>query len=304
MKKNKIPLKELQEIALWQQLNNQRIVLKHRQKPIHDESFKSLKDFCFHNQLFSTINDNPLFIEIPLSLITDFKDVFFITFYLRSWTAFIMGLIPDTYCLNVEKALADSFDSITKYCQRYEHCIDVQYDADNEDDVQLYSFIDEYLTEKESAGIDLPSLIRASHQLKLKAIKEIIKMDRKYYSTRIDDRLYIDIGKDKERDTINRIYKDTFCKKANPYRGGSFAKWNLQLIEVQKLLLNKRKETNLKNSIKKFINHELPLCKNEHELLLKFANDIKNVVDAGLKSQIAICDLRPFAFLKNPLPLV
>lgn len=296
-------IKETGELLFWHKLNKQLLVLKEKGKPIKKEDHANLQEFCFKNNLYEKATESSVVFGVPLSLITDFRAVYFITVGFRSWTNLLTTLLANTYALNVEKALTEVFDDIVAYDHKY-HLIDntgVAEDADEE----LYKFIDEYSTAKEFAGIDLSSLVIESHQWKLKALKRIINnIDYGKNTVTHDNQLYIDLGASSKIDKINEFYRNIFCDKSDPHRGGSDVKWVSNMTKVQNILSNKLNERNLKQTIKEFIIHELPVCKTEISLLRTFSKEIRNRINSGVSSKIIICDTNTFAFLKNPLPLV
>ena len=278
-------------------------MLKEKGKPIKKDYHANLQNFCFKNDLSAKATESSIVFGIPLSLITDFQKIFFITVGLRSWTNMLTTLLADTYALNIDKALMEVFDDIVACDDKY-NLID-NTDADEDADEALYKFIDEYLTAKESAGIDLPSFVFEAHKWKLKALKKIMPyVDLGKNISTQDKQLFIDLRKNKEIDKINEFYKTIFCTKSNPHPTGNVVKWIKDINKVQNVLSDKLQEANLKQTIKEFIVHELPTCKTEIALIRKYSKETRDRANVGISSKISVCDMNTFAFLKNPLPLV
>jgi hypothetical protein len=149
-------LSELQEILFWQQLNKQLITLKFQGSDIKEDQHKYLQIFSFDNQLFSKITAASLFDEVPLSLVTDFSKVCFVNLKLEPWDTCLTQLIPQTLALDVEQALADAFVASGKYAKNSPP--EVSGDEGDEDDEELYGFIDEYLGAREKQGRDIARL--------------------------------------------------------------------------------------------------------------------------------------------------
>jgi len=296
-------INEIREIIFWHKLNKQLFRLKEKEQTIKKNNHSELQKFCFKNDLYAKVTESSVSFGIPLSLITDFKRIFFITVGLRSWTNLLTKLLPNTYALNIDKALTEVFDDIVAYDRKY-NVIDnlgTKEDADEE----LYDFIQEYLAAKESAGIDLPSLILKSHRLKLMALKKIMNnFDFKNKVVVRDNKLFINTRENLKIDKINKIYINVFCNKSNPRYGSPEVKWIINMNKSEDILLKKLEERALKDSIKDFINNELPVCRTEIKLIRNFSTAINHRINAGIYSEIPIFDINSFTFLKNPLPLV
>ncbi|HQG65197.1 MAG TPA: hypothetical protein PKZ86_00300 [Smithella sp.] len=294
---------ENREFLFWHKLNKQLLMIKKNGKPIEKEYHANLQKFCFNNNLYEKATDSSVVFGVPLSLITNFQKIFFITVGLRSWTNLLTTLLADTYVLNIEKALTEVFDDIVVYDNKY-HLID-NAEAEEDADEDLYKFIDDYLNAKESMAIDLPSLVIESHQWKLKALKKIINnIDYAKNIAIKDNQLHLNLIDTSKIDKINELYKNIFCANSNPHPSGNDVKWVSNMNKVQTILSNKLKEPNLKQIIKEFILHELPTCKTEIALIRNYSKEIRNRINVGLPSKVVICDINKFAFLNNPFPLV
>ena len=62
-------ISDLQEITFWQQLNRQLIEKRRLGAPITDENQKAFQKFCFDNQLFHKITEDPLIDELTMALV-------------------------------------------------------------------------------------------------------------------------------------------------------------------------------------------------------------------------------------------
>ncbi len=108
-------LSELQELLLWQELNKQLIKVHIAGQPVPDHYHRYLQNFCFDNQMFSQLKSNPLIDEIPLSLISNFRDTSFITLRFQQWNELVSGAIAEAHTLDIEDALDKSFSTLSAY---------------------------------------------------------------------------------------------------------------------------------------------------------------------------------------------
>lgn len=311
MKKN-ITLAELQEILLWQSLNKQLIALKDKGRNIKKIDHKTLQSFCFQNKIFSKITAASILDETPLSLISDFRAFSFVTSNIPQWKKLLSRLMPNTHILDCEKALADSFDVLSKYDRKYN--LTRQTAGDESADEELFEFINQYMSlRKEKRIKDFPNIINETHRLKSIALKKIIsKIKDKPVVKVINSLIIIDLsvlGKDDKTSQLHKqikqVYVEEYCHKAEQFmRTGSDVGQRMKRENVLSFLKKKSAQQGLSNSIKDFINYELPLYKREIDLEKKYWIDIQNRKKANDFTKINICNVRPFFFLNHPLPLV
>jgi hypothetical protein len=306
MPENKIRV--LREIALWQSLNGQLLYLRRRGKPIKDADHESLQKFCFGNLLSSKVTDNRMTSDVPLSLVTDFHDVYFITVNLKTWTDIILKLIPGTYSLDIEKALAHAFKIMRTYDRKYRL---LREDiADEGDDVELHKFYNEYMDAKEAAGMDLLSLVFETHRLKGMALKKILDTkDCKILVRRENSRLSLQFDSTKKEKSGKGYGKalsiySSFCAKVDPHKKGNFLKWVKGMQNVRSFL-EPSGLRGLKESVRNFAREEIETFDKESNLIIKFSKDSKKKVTEIHTSRIInICNTTPLFFLKHPLPLL
>jgi hypothetical protein len=77
--------RQLQEITFWQKLNKQIIALRGSGASITDSAPKKFQKFCLEQRCFYQITQDPLIDDIPLTLITDFNEIQFLTNGLPKW---------------------------------------------------------------------------------------------------------------------------------------------------------------------------------------------------------------------------
>lgn len=311
MRKN-ITLAELQEILLWQSLNKQLIALKDKGRNIRKIDHKTLQSFCFQNKIFSKITSAGILDETPLSLISDFKTLSFVTANIPQWKKLLSQLIQNTHILDCTKALADSFDVLSKYDRKYN--LTREAGSHESDDEELYEFINQYTTlRKEKRIKDFSEIVNETYRLKSIALKKIIsKIKDNPIISVTNDMIVIDLNVLKKDDKasllhkqIRQIYVEEYCQKAEQFmRTGSDVGQRMKRENVLSFLKKKSVQQGLSNSIKDFINYELPLYQREIDLGKKYWIDIQNRKKANDFTKINICNVRPFFFLKNPLPLV
>lgn len=309
----KISLAELQEILLWQSLNKQLIALKSKGFKITDKHHKALQDFCFRNKIFSQITQTDILDETKLSLISDFKAISFITVSNSLWNKLLSQSIPNVHVLDCTKALADSFDVLSKYDKKYNL---IQENSDIEsDDEELYEFINQYIQFREDSGIkDFSDIVYETHRLKSIALKKIgsrIK-DSRIVSIK-DEMLVIDLmglknknETEKSHEELKNIYIEEYCNQAEQFvnNGLNKVQQRVRQNKIETFLKNKSNQKKLKKSVNEFVQYELSIYKTEVDLENQYLENIQRRINSSELSQIAICNLRPFFFLNNPLPLV
>ena len=298
---------ELQEIIFWQQINKQLIELKISGKPIRDEHQRYIQRFCFDNKLFSKITNATLLDEVPMGLITDLSGISFINLRLSSWNRCLTQLIPNTHVLDIEQALTDSFDALGKYDKKYYP--DNRKDADEEDDEELYEFMETYLGEKEKQGRNIGDIILSMYESKNDLIEWIMRfIDYKPFIVMNKNRLLFDFSNPGKEGDIVKNYKgisvevDKFCKKAVSAIEPII--FPLKEMDLYGLLLQKGDEKNLKPSIKQFVDHEISIFQTESNLLRTFYNNVQARINSPDSYEIDICDLFPFFFLDYPFPTI
>jgi hypothetical protein len=301
MVKNKIKFNHLQEILFWQKLNKQLIALKARRNDIKEKHHKYLQNFSFTKRLFSRITKASFLDEIPLTLITDFSDVCFITLKMQSWNSCLMKLLPKTLSLNIERALADTFVASKKYDKNFP--LPKSIAKENEDDQELYGFIEKYLGVREEQGRNITDIITRLHQLKTESIRQVIQIPdyKKLLSVR-ESFLFLDLTNHDRRREIKTAYFKNFCNQAD-----SIVSSVIQTpftVYLEGLLINKRDENNLKPSIREFVNHEIAIVEKEYQLMADFRSRVNNRKYQLDLYEIPICSLSPFFFLGNPFPAV
>ena len=292
---------DLQEILFWQQLNRQLISLKAQRTDIGDEHHKFLQNFSFDNRLFSKITGVTLLDKVPLSLVTDLSGVCFVNLKLEPWNACLMQLIPNTVTLDVEQALADAFVASGKYDKSFPP--EVSGDEGDEDDEELYGFIEKYLGAREEQGRDIANIITRLHQLKTESVQRIMEIsDYKSFLSRRESLLFLDLTKHDERREIKTAYLENFCNQADlvvsPVIQLAF------IAYLDGLLINKKNEKDLKPSIREFVDHEIAIVEKEYQLMVDFRSKVNDRVYQLNLYEIPICSLSPFFFLENPFPVV
>jgi hypothetical protein len=310
MKIRKMTLAEFQEILLWQSLNKQIIALTDKGRAIKRIHHKALQSFCFENRLFAKITGASILDETPLSLISDFSNLSFVTANILQWKNLLSLLMPNTHSLDCTKALADSFDVLSKYDRKYN--LTKVVGDDGSDDEELYFFINQYTElRKEMLIKDFSDVVKETHRLKSIALKKIISKIE--YKVRVKNSLaIIDLsalekeGKaSKLHEQIRHVYVEEYCCEAERFmRMGSSVGRRVRSEKALSFLVNKSIQKGLKKSIKNFIRYEMPLYKRETDLERKYLKDIQNAINANDFTKIIICNVRPFFFLKYPLPLV
>jgi hypothetical protein len=302
MTMTKEELMELREIILWQQLNKQIIELKEQGKPLSDENQKALQTFCFDNRLFEGVTKDPLLDDVPMSLITDFSGINFLTLNATTWNECLREIIPNVAVLDVELALADAFDVITDYDRK--HGL-FAAEAD-EDDQELYDFISRYdslLTEDQR---DLNGLLQELYEYKAIALSKVLegaegasvlKMDR--------NEILLDLSSTSDAGKILATYFDLFVKRATTrMEKVATAARAFEDMDMLGFLAEKERNPNLKPSIKQFIDHARDLYLRKQALMDDFSRTLATVAGQRGYSYIRICDPSPFASLKSPFPTV
>lgn len=307
MNEDRLKLRELQEISLWQQLNRQLLAMKQRGKPVKDASLKSLQSFCLDNHLFSTIKGSAVATDLPLSMVTDLGDTPIVTLNLKGWTRLLAELLPGSVVLDVERALASSFVALKKYHRQ--HGLTGAGQTEVEEDEALIDFADQYMDRKESVGLDLSYMIMALHEHKSAAVKKMIRVaDPKPILVRDGDLLYLDFEKSGAGDSgrrhaerLQHIYREAFLSKTDLIlRPQGAATWMVWETEIRHILESKLKESTVKESIRQFIAVELEKYNREIDMIDQYAREIKT----PNTRKLAILNTTPFYFLSHPFPVL
>jgi len=263
--------------------------------------------FCLSEHPFSTIKSKPAVLDVPLSLVTDLKGEYIITLNLRSWTRVLSGLLPGFFVLDVEHALADSLVALIKHHRRY-GIAEADLPEDEEDE-ELLEFANQYMDAKESAGLDLPSMIMALHENKVAAIKKMLRVtETKSVLRREGDLLYFDTGKVKSGDAarkrteqLRQIYMDEYLAKVDEtLKPKGRATWMAWESEIRLLLENKLKEGYIKESVRQYAESELQ----RYQLEIEMIDDYSKAVGMTNMQKIPIMKISPFYFLVHPFPVL
>jgi hypothetical protein len=297
---------DLQEITLWQQLNRQLIEKRSSGVSITEENQKVLQKFCFDNQVFHRITEDPLINEIPISMVTDFEQINIFTYYIYGWAGCLTSLLPNSISLDVEQAQADAFDAMTDLDRKYRFFHTTPEDIDSDDDEELYAFIDEYNSMVEKQGRELRNTLRNLYELKAAAISTIVKKyNGRTYIIVDQGAVLLNFSDSQDRDPIASIYRHDYCNEALT----SISKFTEATgafldMEILGLLDNKESEAKLKPSIREFIQHERLLIERQSKLMREFNGQLQSKLDSKSDYKIKILNLSTFAFLKSPFPEV
>ena len=297
---------DLQEITFWQQLNNQLIQRRNLGEPVTKENQKALQNFCFENQLFHKITEDPLIDELTIALVTDFEGVTVLTYYIDSWVEFLTSLLPNSISLDVEQAQADAFDAMADIDRKYRFFEAAPEDSDSDDDYELFTFIDEYNSIIEKQGCELSNTLRFLYELKADVISRIDnEHDGRASVVQEDNGILLDFKHSDDRDRIMSVYLHNFCDQATTRISKFTNVTGLFLdLEILGLLDRKESEPNLKSSILQFIQHERLLIERQSTLMREFRGQLQNKLNSKPDYKIKILNLSPFAFLKSPFPEV
>jgi hypothetical protein len=273
---------------------------------VTDDNQKALQKFCFTNQLFHRITEDPLIDEIPIALVTDFEQINIFTYYIYGWAECLTSLLPNTISLDVEQAQADAFDAMTDLDRKYHFFETTPEDIESDDDEELYAFIDEYNSMVEKQGRELHNTLRNLYELKASAIKRIEKeYDGRASVVQEDNSILLDVKHTGDRDRIMSIYIHDFCDQAIISISKSIdARGMFPDMKIYGLLDSKESEPKLKPSIREFIQHERQLIERQSKLMREFNGQLQRKLDSKSDYRIKILNLSPFAFLKSPFPEV
>jgi len=302
----KSQISELQEITFWQQLNKQLIEKKSLDEPVTDQNQKILQKFCFENRLFHRITKDPLIDEMPVAMVTDFKEVNIFTYYMNNWVECLTTLLPNSIALDVEQALADAFDAMADLDRKYRFFETTPSDFDADNDMELYAFINEYNAIIEKQGREFNNTLRFLYELKAFVINKIDKEHDGTASLVIGrNDILLNFHYTEDREQIMSTYLNDFCNQAAT-RIFKFTDATSVLLdmEIHGLLDNKESEPKLKPSIREFIQHKRQLLERQSKLMRKFNVQLQNKLKSESDYRIKILNLSPFAFLKSPFPEV
>jgi hypothetical protein len=243
-------LASLQEVVFWQQLNGQLLRSGFRPGDWFSYPARYLRDFCFSTSLFSHISNAEFVSDIPLVLVTNFSDINFLSIGDTKWQSFLMKEIHRLYniiILDIEQALADTFIVLESYDNNY-HLVK-KGDGRDDDDDELYGFIQQYLKEKGKRKRDYGKILSSAYELKANCLNSIIKIIGKRYSLDMTFReISLRIIESGLYEKVQILYKEKYCKLAErlvrPFIHGN--------LEISKILKTQPKRT---KSIEEFINY-------------------------------------------------
>ena len=306
MNPEKIQISELQELTFWQQLNKQVIEKKSLDEPVTDQNQKALQNFCFENSMFLRITKDPLIDEIPVAMVTDFKVINILTYYMNNWVECLTTLLPNSIALDVEQAQADAFDAMTGLDRKYRFFETTPADLDADDDKELFVFINEYNSIIEKQGREFSNTLRFLYGLKADVINRIFKEHDGQSATVLDQNsVFFDFRDSQKKEHIMALYRQNFCNEAlisiSKFTDATGAFLDMEILG---LLDRKESEHNLKSSILQFIRHERDLIERKGKLMKEFYNKLKQKSYSSETGHIRIIDIAPFVFLKSPFPEV
>jgi len=295
-------LKDLQEIIFWQQLNIQLMELKSNGKPITDLHHEYLQTYCFENKLFSEITGAPLITDIPLILNTDLSNITCITLNLNSWSNCLQELFPGMYILDIEQALADTFDALQQYKDQYPETRQETEDH-GDDDEELYQFINEYMAIREKQKRNIADLSQKLHELKANAITHIKeRMDLEPFKKKDKDGLSLNFEGYDGRGDLDRIYIEMFCKEAQAIVRN--IRNPINELDIYSYVQSKQDRLEIKLSIKTFFDHEMSLLQKETALFDTFLGNVNSRICEEDPHGIQFCESSSLSFLNYPFPLL
>jgi hypothetical protein len=293
---------ELKDSLFWQALNKQLFELKNQGKSVKESEHEYLQNFCFTNHLFFKVTGNVIIDDdVPLSLITDFREICFVSIEHPSWTFALNQLLPDTVTLDINEARVDSFEALSIYDKKYQFFPNVE---ETEDDPDLYAVINEYEAMIPSQDMNVADIIFKAYDFKTEFLNQVIDE----YSSLVEkeeNTVILDIREFKKKKELISVYRSTFCKDSQELildiisPGQSVQYWKLYGFLNQMI-----DDTNTKPSIKEFCQYELQLLYQKDLLIKNFNSDLIKTMNIPHINTINLCDLSPFNFLNSPFPTV
>lgn len=298
-------LRELQEITLFHQLKQQVLHLQAQGRPISEHDLIGLQRFCFHRNLFSEVTRDPLVDEIPLALVTDFSGVNLVTFQAESWTHSLAVLLKEPIVLDLELAVAETFEKVVEYEDKFAPERDSEDTAPEDHDQELYVIVRQYNELLKEQKRDYPGILRELYELKASALTQLTReYDASDYTLQDSGRLTIDFSTSPRREAIASLYAD-FCNKAIDTLGNLGTR-NVAFLNMDMDIFfdNALVKYPLNQSISDFIKHERDIQRRYSQMLTGFQGSANNWLNTRGKHLIQVCDLSPFAFLSQSFPLI
>lgn len=297
---------ELREIIFWQQLNKQIIRLRDEGAGIAELHQKAFQQFCLGNRLFKNISGDPFFTETPLVLMTNFCDNHMLTLKNERWEAWLMDLFNDFFILDVELALAGTFDASDEYAKKYMPIKPSLQGDDAEDDDELYDVIDRYNALLEKQKRSLPEILNDLYEVKALAmtgLNDVLDVKRNLIQ---DGSLYlIDFRDSHDKDLLVARYRDEFCAKTVPIVGHlTSATVAFKDMELEDFFNDVESRPALKHSVSDFIEHEREIQLRQSRLFQSFNQSVIEWQSARDLYEVKVCESSPIAFLKQPFPPV
>ncbi len=292
---------ELKESLFWQALNKQLFEIKKQGKSIKESDHEYLQKFCFTNHLFFKATGQIIIDDIPLSLITDFHGICFVSIEHPSWTNALNQILPDTVILSINKARVDSFEALLTYDNKYQFFPDGE---ESEDDPELYAVINEYEEMFPLQDMNVVDIIFNAYDFKTDFLNQVIDKFRSLLG-KAESTVILDITDFKKKKELISVYRSTFCKDSQELISDVIsAARSFQYWELYPFLNQRIDDTSTKPSIKEFCQYELQLLEQKDLLIRKFNSNLMEIMNTPDINTINLCDLSPFNFLDNPFPSV
>jgi hypothetical protein len=294
---------ELQEITFWQKLNKQVMEFRDAGVPITGDDPKKFQKFCIENRIFHRISENPLIDDIPLSLITNFDEIAFLTNGRQKWNDALCSVFSNVLSLNIERALGEAFDEMTRLETEY----DLIEETEEYDDSELFEVIDQYHELIEDYSLNFSHLSKELHGLKADSLTRIRDSSPEvdFVIDKENNHLLFNVENKYDKVKILNLYFDYFCKPANamvrPIVSALAVFEDMNLVEFFD-----RIETRFHGNpaINEFIQQERNLHSEAIEFIRSFQRHIEDRLAQSSGFTINICNLNCFSFLTYPLPIV
>jgi hypothetical protein len=295
---------DVQETVFWHQLNKRLLKITRGDKKFA-ERHRFLQDFSLRNSLFSKINSSFFAPDIPLAFITNFVDTSFITLHHDGWERclkFAFRKISRVTTFNLQSAISRSLEVLSEYDKKYPKLFGANNETIDDEDTSLFTFLNDFMKEKENVGWNVPRFVSKLHLVKTGALRFIMKQYPSHISFEIlEDCIHMDFQRCPERSELENQYKERFCKKASE-AVSSF--WQYPVSQHLFATLKSQKRRATRNSpLFEAVQYEAALLHREDHLIQAFRDSLDDRSSQSGLYRVPLCSIRPFFFLDHPFPM-
>ena len=292
---------DIQNVVLWIGLNRQLVALRKRSPHISQEGHDRLLTFCATHRLFDKVRCNPLMHDIPLALVTDLKDRWFLTYKGTTWLKLVEMVLPGVIVLDVSRALGYVFRETCKLDEKFQ--ILGKHDRSLDADETVTALMQTFLDISEESSWDYAQLIHGLYGLKAQTFKKLLAAEGVSLNEDAPGQIFLQqpISVESQAlstdvDKLLARYSHKIQKLLAPCRNeGVLIRWTIEGLSIIAGSNSAHAE-----QLYSDLENELRQQKQQADGLAGRLN----MLDAPLKASLKIIDSTTFAFMTNALNII